>query len=243
MKLNVLAFGVHPDDVELSCAGVLISEKKQGQSTGIVDITRGELGTRGTADTRKQEAADSASILQVDVRDNLGLADGFFQNDAFHQMAVIAAIRKYQPDILLCNATEDRHPDHGRAASLVSEAAFLSGLRKIETTHADDIAQQEWRPKYVLHYIQDRFLQPDFVYDITGAFDQKLEAIKAFKTQFNSTDNKEPQTYISTPDFLESVINRSKMFGKMIGVKYAEGFTSQKMIGIRSFDALIKENT
>lgn len=242
MTTDVLAFGVHPDDVELSCAGVLLAEKKQGKTTGIVDLTRGELGTRGTAETRKEEAADSARILKVDIRDNLDLADGFFQNDEAHQRKVIAAIRKYQPEIVLCNAPEDRHPDHGRSAGLVSDAAFLSGLRRIETIE-DGQPQQHWRPKYVMHYIQDRFLQPDFVYDISAVFEEKLEAIKAFKTQFNSPGTDEPQTYISTPDFLESVIYRSKMFGKMIGVKYAEGFISRKMIGIRSFDALVQLDT
>jgi bacillithiol biosynthesis deacetylase BshB1 len=242
MKIDVLAFGVHPDDVELSCAGILLAEKKQGKTTGIIDLTQGELGTRGTAETRIQEAADSARILKVDIRENLSLADGFFMNDEPHQRRVIAAIRKHRPDIILCNAPEDRHPDHGRSAQLLTDAAFLSGLRKIETT-ADGKAQEHWRPKYVLHYIQDRFLQPDFVYDISAVFEEKLESIKAFKTQFNSPGTDEPQTYISTPDFLESVIYRSKMFGKMIGVKYAEGFISKKMIGISSLDALIKQDT
>ena len=242
MKIDVLAFGVHPDDVELSCGGVLIAEKLGGKTTGIIDLTQGELGTRGTAETRIEEATNSAKILQVDVRENLELADGFFKNDEAHQRQVIRALRKYKPEIILCNAPEDRHPDHGRSASLVNDAAFLSGLRKIEIKE-DGVALEQWRPKYVLHYIQDRFLQPDFVYDISDVFEQKLEAIKAFKTQFNSLGTSEPQTYISTPEFLESVIYRSKMFGKMIGVKYAEGFISQKMIGIKSFDALIKENT
>ena len=242
MKIDVLAFGVHPDDVELSCAGILLAEKKQGKTTGIIDLTQGELGTRGTAETRKQEAADSAKILKVDVRENLSLADGFFANDEAHQRKVISALRKFTPEIILCNAPEDRHPDHGRSAQLVADAAFLSGLRKIETT-SEGIAQAHWRPKYVFHYIQDRFLQPDFVYDISDVFEEKLEAIKAFKTQFNSPGTDEPQTYISTPDFLESVIYRSKMFGKMIGVKYAEGFISKKMIGISSLDALIKVET
>lgn len=242
MKIDVLAFGVHPDDVELSCAGILLAEKKQGKTTGIIDLTQGELGTRGTAETRKQEAADSAKILKVDVRENLSLADGFFANDEAHQLKVISALRKFTPEIILCNAPEDRHPDHGRSAQLVADAAFLSGLRKIETT-SEGIAQAHWRPKYVFHYIQDRFLQPDFVYDISDVFEEKLEAIKAFRTQFNSPGTDEPQTYISTPDFLESVIYRSKMFGKMIGVKYAEGFISKKMIGISSLDALIKVET
>ena len=242
MKLDILAFGVHPDDVELSCSGVLIAEKLLGKKTGIVDMTQGELGTRGTAETRKAEAAASAKILQVDVRENLGLADGFFRNDEEHQRKVIAAIRKYQPEIILCNAPEDRHPDHGRSALLVEDAAFLAGLRKIETWQ-DGTLQEIWKPKYVFNYIQDRYIQPDFVIDISHVINQKIESIKAFSTQFYNPDLDEPQTYISTPDFLDSVIYRSKMMGKMIGVAYAEGFVSKKMIGFNSFNALIANIT
>ncbi len=237
MKLDILAFGVHPDDVELSCAGVLLVEKKNGKKTGIIDLTQGELGTRGTAETRKNEAAAAAKILEVDVRENLSLADGFFQNDEAHQRKVIEAIRRYQPEIVLCNAPHDRHPDHGRSAKLVADAAFLSGLKKIET------GQDAWRPKYVLNYIQDRFLEPDLVIDISDVFEQKVEAIKAYTTQFYSGDEYGPETYISKPGFLDSVIYRHKWFGKMIGVEYAEGFISEKMIGLKNFDALIKENT
>ncbi len=242
MNLDVLAFGVHPDDVELSCAGVLLVEKQKGKKTGIIDLTQGELGTRGTAETRKKEAADAALILGVDVRENLNMADGFLQNDPAHQLLVIAAIRKYRPEIVICNAPQDRHPDHGKSAKLVSDAAFLSGLVKIETLE-NGIAQQPFRPKYVLHYIQDRYLKPDFVVDISSVIETKLEAIKAYSTQFHNPDVAGPQTYISTPDFLESIIYRSKMMGKMIGVKHAEGFLSDKMIGLSSFEALIKENT
>jgi len=243
MKIDVLAIGVHPDDVELSCSGVLLVEKMNGKKTGIIDLTEGELGTRGSNAIRYQEAADAAKILGVDIRENLQLADGFFANDKPHQLKVIRALRKYRPEIVLCNAPEDRHPDHGRSASLVNDAAFLSGLQKIETT-SNGRRQEAWRPKYVLHYIQDRYLEPDFVVDISAVFEQKLESIRAYKTQFhNPEDATGPQTYISTPDFLESVIYRYKMFGKMIGVKYAEGFISAKKIGIRNFDALIKENT
>ena len=242
MKLDLLAFGVHPDDVELSCSGVLLVEKNNGKKTGIIDLTEGELGTRGTAETRYQEAADAARILGVDVRENLQLADGFFKNDEDHQRKVIQVIRKYKPEIVLCNAPEDRHPDHGRSAQLVVDASFLSGLVKIETTE-NGVSQEPWRPKYVLHYIQDRYLTPDFVVDISPVFEKKIEAIKAYKTQFHTPGMEGPQTYISTPDFLESVIYRYKMFGKMIGVKYAEGFISDKTIGISSFDALIKQNT
>ena len=242
MKLDVLAFGVHPDDVELSCAGVLLVEKSKGKKTGIIDLTQGELGTRGNAGTRKVEATNAAAILGVDIRENLHMADGFLQNDKAHQLQIIESIRKYRPEVILCNALEDRHPDHGRSAKLVSDAAFLSGLMKIETS-VNGVSQPHWRPKYVFHYIQDRFLQPHFVVDISSVFDKKLESIMAYATQFHNPNIEGPQTYISSPDFLESVIYRSKMMGKMIGVKYAEGFIPEKMIGLQSFDALIKENT
>lgn len=248
MKLDVLAFGVHPDDVELSCAGALLVEKKSGKKTGIIDLTRGELGTRGSAATRQTEAANAAKILGVEVRENLEMADGFLQNDEIHQKKIITAIRTYKPEVILCNAPEDRHPDHGRSSKLVADAAFLAGLMKIETKHNGEV-QEAWRPKYVFRYIQDRMLQPDFVIDITDVFEQKIEAIKAYKTQFHAqhaadnSDINEPETYISTPDFLDSVIYRHKWFGKLIGVKFAEGFISEKMVGLKSFDPIIKENT
>jgi len=242
MKLDILAFGVHPDDVELSCAGVLLVEKLNGKKTGIIDLTQGELGTRGTAATRKQEAANAAKILQADVRENLEMADGFFKNDEAHQRKIIVALRKYQPEIVLCNAPSDRHPDHGRSARLVADAAFLSGLKKIETA-INGVPQDSWRPKYVFNYIQDKLLTPDFVIDISEVFDKKLEAIKAYTTQFHNTESNEPQTYISTPDFLDSVVYRHKWFGKMIGVKYAEGFITEKMTGFKNFDAFIKKDT
>ncbi len=242
MKLDILAFGVHPDDVELSCAGVLLVEKANGKKTGIIDLTQGELGTRGTAETRMQEATAAAAVLGVDVRENLQMADGFFKNDEAHQRQIIATIRKYQPEIVLCNAPSDRHPDHGRSAKLVADAAFLSGLQKIET-EATGVAQNAWRPKYVFNYIQDKLLIPNFVIDVTAVFEQKLEAIKAYQTQFHNGESNGPQTYISTPDFLESVIYRHKWFGKMIGVKYAEGFITEKMIGFSNFDNFIKQNT
>lgn len=242
MKLDILAFGVHPDDVELSCAGVLLVEKNNGKKTGIIDLTQGELGTRGTAATRKAEADEAAKILRVDIRENLEMADGFFKNDEVHLKKIIACLRTYQPEIIFCNAPEDRHPDHGRSSKMVSDAAFLSGLMKIETESGSTL-QQAWRPKYVFKYIQDRMLQPDFVIDITAVFDEKIEAIKAYKTQFDNKDTDEPQTYISTPDFLDSVVYRHKWFGKMIGVKYAEGFISEKMIGLKNFDSIIKKNT
>jgi bacillithiol biosynthesis deacetylase BshB1 len=242
MKLDLLAFGVHPDDIELSCAGTLLVEKAKGKKAGIIDLTRGELGTRGTAQTREEEAAESAKILGIDARENLDMADGFFKNDEENQRKIIKVLRKYQPEIILCNAPDDRHPDHGRSSQLVADAAFLSGLRKIETLNDDGSLQQAWRPLYVFNYIQDQYFTPDFVIDISDVIETKLHAIKAFKTQFFSRgeNDPEPQTYISDPGFLESVINRSRMYGKMIGVKHAEGFLSKKMIGIRSFDALIQ---
>ena len=212
------------------------------KKTGAIDLTQGELGSRGSAEIRKQEATAAAKILQLDVRENLLMADGFFKNDEAHQRQVITAIRKYQPEIILCNAPEDRHPDHGRSAQLVEDAAFLSGLRKIDTFDNGQL-QEIWKPKYVFHYIQDRYLNPNFVIDISAVMDKKIEAIKAYGTQFYNPNHDEPQTYISTPNFLDSVIYRSKMMGKMIGVPYAEGFISKKMIGFNSFNALIANIT
>ena len=242
MKLDILAFGAHPDDIELGCAGTLLVEKLNGKKIGIIDLTRGELGTRGTAEIREQEAADGAKILGVDVRENLEFADGFFINDETHQRRIIQIIRKYQPEVILCNAPEDRHPDHGKASQLVEDALFLSGLRKIETYDGTEL-QKVWRPTYLFNYIQDRYLKPDFVIDISAVMEQKIASIRAYKTQFDNADMNEPQTYISTPDFLDSIIYRAKMFGKMIGVQYAEGYISKKMIGFNSFDAFIKRNT
>jgi len=242
MKLDILVFASHPDDAELGCGGTLLVEKLNGKKTGVIDLTQGELGTRGTAETRKKEAADAAKILQLDVRENLGMADGFFKNDEENQRKIISAIRKYQPEIILCNAPQDRHPDHGRGAQLLKDAAFLSGLRKIETKD-NGISQQVWRPQYIFNYIQDKYIQPSFVIDITPVIEQKINAIKAFSTQFYNPDLDEPQTYISSPDFFESVLYRAKMFGKMIGVPYAEGFISEKMIGFENFNTFIKGNT
>ena len=242
MKLDILAFGVHPDDVELGCSGTIIAAITEGKTVGIIDLTQGELGTRGTIETRHQEATDAAKIMGVSIRENLKMADGFFKNDEAHQRLVIAAIRKYQPDIILCNAPEDRHPDHGRSAKLVADAAFLSGLRKI-TTSNDGSYQAAWRPKYIFHYIQDRFIQPSFVMDITAHHNKKIAAILAYKTQFNNPDTAEPQTYISSPQFLETVKARAMMLGKRIGVQYAEGFISEKVLGINSLDVFIQNVT
>lgn len=245
MKLDILAIAVHPDDVELGCSGTLMIEKGKGKRVGVVDLTRGELGTRGTAELRWQEAAAAARIMQLDARENASMADGFFTNDEAHQRRLITYIRKYQPEIVLANALDDRHPDHGRAGHLIADACFLSGLRKIETHDESGNPQQHWRPKYIFHYIQDRYYQPSFVYDITSVFDRKIASVQAYSSQFFSTDyvQGEPQTYISTPGFLQSVIGRHAMFGKMIGVEYAEGFISEKMIGIDSFDAFIQKDT
>ncbi len=243
MKIDLLAFGVHPDDVELGCAGVLLAEKKNGKKIGIVDLTQGELGTRGTAETRKEEATDAAKILGVDVRENLMMADGFFENNEINQRKIITVLRKYQPEIIFCNAPEDRHPDHGRSAKMVEDAAFLAGLSKVETFYNNEL-QKAWRPKYVFNFIQDRYLKPDFVIDISEEMDIKLASVKAYKTQFFNPDAQDgPQTYISSPEFLDGVIARAAMFGKMIGVKYAEGFLSKKMIGFNRIDALVQETT
>ncbi|MGN6491701.1 MAG: bacillithiol biosynthesis deacetylase BshB1 [Agriterribacter sp.] len=245
MKIDILAIAVHPDDVELGCAGTLMMEKNRGKKVGVIDLTRGELGTRGSVETRAKEAADAARIMQLDVRENIGMADGFFKNDEAHQRLLIRYIRMYQPEIVLANALDDRHPDHGRAGHLIKDACFLSGLRKIETTDNHGNPQERWRPKYIFHYIQDRYYEPDFVYDITSVFDRKLDSIRAYTSQFHSTqyNSDEPQTYISTPEFLDSIIGRQAMFGKMIGVAYAEGFRTEKMIGINQFDAFIQKDT
>jgi N-acetylglucosamine malate deacetylase 1 len=241
-KLDVLAFGVHPDDVELGCSGSILACIAEGKKVGIVDLTRGELGTRGTPETRKIEAANAAKILGARVRENLAMADGFFQNDEKHQRQVIEVIRKYQPEIILCNAPEDRHPDHGRSSKLVADAAFLSGLRKI-VTQTEGVEQKAWRPKYVFHYLQDRFLQPDFVVDISEYIERKIESVLAYTTQFHNPSLNEPQTYISSPEFLETVKARAMMLGKRIGVKFAEGYITEKMVGVKSFDAFIQHTT
>lgn len=243
MKLDILAFGVHPDDVELGCSGTLLMAVQQGKKTGVVDLTRGELGTRGSAATRKKEAAAAAKVMGLSVRENLGMADGFFEANEKNLRKVITAIRKYQPEIILCNAPEDRHPDHGRSAKLVADAAFLSGLIKIVTKDKGK-AQKAWRPKYVFHYIQDRFIQPSFIMDISAVHDIKLKAILSYTTQFLApAKDTGPQTYISTPQFLDSVKARALMLGKRIGVQYAEGFIAEKVLGISNFDAFIQNVT
>lgn len=242
MKLDILAIAAHPDDVELSCAGTLMVHALQGLKTGIVDLTRGELGTRGTPEGRLLEAQDACTLMGLEVRENLGLADGFFQNTREDQLAVIRAIRKFRPEIVLANAVDDRHPDHGRAARLIADSCFMAGLRKIETSDNGQ-PQQAWRPKQVYHFLQDRFHQPDFVVDITAVIEKKMEAIRCFKSQFMAEKDHEPQTYISSPEFFDSVLYRAKMLGKMVGVPYAEGYTSAKMLGVRNLMDMINETT
>jgi len=245
MKLDILAIGVHPDDVELSCSGTIINEIRNGKKVGIVDLTQGELGTRGTIETRYQEAANAAMIMGVQVRENLKMRDGFFANDEENQLKLIQAIRKYQPEIVIGNVLHDRHPDHGRAGKMIADSCFLAGLAKIETKDEKGKEQERWRPSYVLHYIQDWYHEPDLLIDITDSFEQRMKAIEAYSTQFHTREDGSngPQTYISTPDFLESIVARARMFGKRIGVKYAEGFISEKSIGIRSLDALVSIET
>ena len=243
MKLDVLAIGAHPDDVELGCSGTLINEVKKGKQVGIIDLTQGELGTRGTVETRYLEAADAARIMGIAVRENLKMRDGFFKNDEAHQLQLVKALRTYRPDIVIGNVLEDRHPDHGRAGHLIYDACFLSGLKQVVTTDDAGNEQEKWRPRYLLHYIQDRFYEPDLIVDVTEVWEQRLKAVKAYKTQFLSPGSEEPQTYISSPEFFESIISRARLLGKRIGVPYAEGFLSKKSIGIKNLDALILQET
>jgi N-acetylglucosamine malate deacetylase 1 len=201
MALDLLVFAAHPDDAELGCAGTLLAEAARGRTVGIIDLTLGELGTRGTAEIRTEEALEAGRRLGLQVRRNLGLTDGFFRNDPASQLAVVRQLRELRPDVVFCNAPEDRHPDHGRAAALVVEACFLSGLRRIETLADDEQPQEPWRPRAVYHYIQDRLLQPSFVVDITAHWEAKKEVISAFRSQFNVAPDDEPPTYISSPEF------------------------------------------
>ncbi|HEY0751014.1 MAG TPA: bacillithiol biosynthesis deacetylase BshB1 [Chitinophagaceae bacterium] len=243
MKLDVLAIGSHPDDVELGCSGTLINEVKRGKKVGIIDLTQGELGTRGTVETRYAEAEAAGKIIGIHARENLKMRDGFFVNDEAHQMQLIRVIRKYQPEIVIGNIMEDRHPDHGRAGSLIYDACFFAGLKQIKTEGADGKEQERWRPKMLLHYIQDRFYEPDIIIDISDVWEQRMDSIRAYKTQFHTADNTGPQTYISSPEFLEALTARARLLGKRIGVKYAEGFLSKKNIGIRNLDALVLNET
>jgi bacillithiol biosynthesis deacetylase BshB1 len=233
MKLDILCIAAHPDDVELGAGGTLLRYKSAGKKTGVVDLTKGELGTRGTAETRAAEAADAAKILRLDARENLGFKDGFFKNDEEHQLKVIEMIRKYQPEIVITNAYHDRHPDHARACDLVNDACFLSGLPKMKTS-LDGNAQEAWRPRLLLHFIQDNYIEPDIVIDITDFMEKKLESVRAYKTQFfvEGVNIDEPQTYISNPAFLDVIKGRASEFGKAVKVPYAEGFLSKKILGV-----------
>jgi bacillithiol biosynthesis deacetylase BshB1 len=230
MKLDILVMAAHPDDAELSCAGTILKHIAEGKKVGIVDFTQGELGTRGTPEIRLQESADATKILGLHARENLGIRDGFFINDEETQLKLIEIIRKYQPEVVLANALEDRHPDHGKGAQLAIDACFLSGLRQIKT---GDLSA--WRPKQVYHYIQDRYLEPDFVIDITAHWDQKEAAIRAFKSQFFDPNSVEPASYISSPDFLNFIQARAMEMGHKIGVKYGEGFQKQGPLEVKLF--------
>jgi bacillithiol biosynthesis deacetylase BshB1 len=238
MKLDILAFGAHPDDVELSCGGILLRHITQGKKIGIIDLTRGEMGTRGSAELRMKEAAEAAKILGAVVRENLQLEDVFFENDNASRLAIVEMIRKYQPEIILCNAIADRHPDHGRGAKLVSDAVFTAGLIKVETS-LDGQPQKAWKTKAVYHYIQDRYIKPDLVIDITGVMEKRMECIRAFSSQFYNPDSKEPPTVISSKDFLDSLNARASEMGRQIGVKYAEGLTAERYVGVHSLFDLI----
>ena len=238
MKLDILAIGAHPDDVELSCAATLAKEISRGKKVGILDLTRGELGTRGSAELRDLEAKDAAKILGVQVRHNLEFSDGFFVNNVAHQLEIIKVLRKYRPEIVLCNAIEDRHIDHGKGAQLVADACFLSGLRKIETI-SENHNQHAWRPKNVYHYIQWKNLTPDLVVDVTGFMDKKIDSVKAYKSQFFDENNREPETPISTNNFFESITYRAKDLGRLTGVEYGEGYTVNRQLAVDSLFDLI----
>jgi bacillithiol biosynthesis deacetylase BshB1 len=233
MKIDILAIGVHPDDVELSCSGTILKHIKAGKKVGILDLTLGELGTRGTSAIRTKEAMAAAKILGVAFRDQLKMADGFFANDEQYQKKIIEKIRLYQPEIVLCNAVSDRHPDHGRSAKLVADACFYSGLVKVKTTN-NKKQQSPWRPKAVYHYIQDNYIHPDFVIDVTDFMDKKMKSIMAYGSQFYNPKSKEPVTPISTPEFLEAIKAKNIIWGRAIGAKYAEGFTVNRYLGVNS---------
>ena len=238
MKLDILVFAAHPDDAELSCSGTIISHIKQGKKVGMVDFTKGELGTRGNPETRMREAEQAAAILGLSVRKNLGFEDIYFKNNKDHQLEVVKMIRKFQPEIVLANAIEDRHPDHPKASQLTVQACFMAGLKMIET-HSDSESQSAWRPKSVYHYIQSNFIKPDVIVDVSEYWDQRMASVRAFKSQFFDPNNNEPDTFISSAQFMELLEARATEFGKSIGVKYGEGFTVDKNMGVRNlFDLL-----
>jgi bacillithiol biosynthesis deacetylase BshB1 len=238
MKLDILAFGAHPDDVELGCSGTIAKEISLGKKVGIIDLTRGELGTRGSVEIRNQEATAAAKILGVSVRENLDMRDGFFVNDEAHQLKIITMIRKYRPEIVLCNSIDDRHIDHGKGSQLVSDACFLSGLMKIKTEHNGQ-NQEAWRPKLVYHYIQWKNITPDFVVDITGFNDKRVESILAYSSQFYNPNSDEPETLIASKNFLESLNYRVQDLGRLIGTDYAEGFTVERYLAVNSLSDLM----
>lgn len=238
MKVDILAIGAHPDDVELGCGGTLAKLISEGKTVAVVDLTQGELGTRGTNITRAEEAAEASQILGISARENLKMKDGFILNTEEYQLQIVKMIRKYQPEIVLANAIEDRHPDHAKASKLVSDACFLSGLIKIETQLYGE-NQKQWRPKQVFHYIQWKNITPDFVVDISDFMEKKIEACLAYKTQFYDPNSKEPMTPIATKDFLESLTYRAQDLGRLSGVAYAEGFTSEKLLAFKNFDGII----
>ena len=238
MKLDILAIGAHPDDVEMSCGATIAKEISLGKKVGILDLTRGELGTRGSAEIRDKEAQDAAKILGVSMRHNLEFADGFFENNHVAQLEIIKIIRKYRPEIVLCNAIQDRHIDHGKGSKLASDACFLSGLRKIETIHEGN-QQGAWRPKHVYHYIQWNELTPDFVVDVTGFMEKKLEAVFAYKSQFYDENSNEPETPISSKNTMDSLSYRNQNLGRLIGTEYAEGFTVERPVAVNTLEDLI----
>jgi bacillithiol biosynthesis deacetylase BshB1 len=237
-KLDVLVFAAHPDDAELGCSGTIAALVAQGKKVGVVDFTQGEMGTRGTPEIRLQESAKAAKILQLSARENVGFKDVFFKNDETHQLKLVEMIRKYQPEIVIANAISDRHPDHGKGSSLASQACFMSGLRKIETS-IEGINQSPWRPKVVYHYIQNNFINPDFVVDITPYWQTKIDSIMAFRSQFYDPTSKEPTSFISDPDFIPFIEARAREFGHKIMVKYGEGFTVERIPGVTDLFNLI----
>lgn len=239
MKLDILAIGAHPDDVELSCSGTLLKHMRLGYSVGLVDLTRGELGTRGTPEIRKQEAEAARLKMGAKVRINLGMPDGLFSHSPENLIKVVSAIRTFQPNLVLANALRDRHPDHGKGARLIAEACFLSGLRKIESFDENGEPQPAWRPRGVYHFIQDYHLTPDFVVDITEFIEAKMELVKTFKSQFYDPSSPEPDSPISGKDFLESLYAKARVFGRPAGVEYAEGFQVERVFGVNNlFDLL-----
>lgn len=238
MKLDILVFASHPDDAELSCSGTLAAHVAKGYKVGIVDLTHGEMGTRGTPELRLKEADEAAKVLQLSARENLGFKDVYFEDDKAHHLEIVKMIRKYQPEIILANAIRDRHPDHGKGASVVSKACFISGLRREETVMNGE-SQAPWRPTAVYHYIQNDYIQPDFVFDISDFWDIKLASIKAFRSQFYDPGNTEPESFISKPGFLEFIEARAREFGHRIQVKYGEGYTVERMLGVNDLFGVI----